>query len=135
MSCIPPVIKGKKSKLGKAIAKHKRGTDYTLHSSDGSLNLTMWYDGVPVLFPDNDFDTGARESITGKIYNKQKREYKGVRSYQANEAVRCYRDTHNNVDIHNQSMAYGHWDYRTRRKQMTVPISAKIVTRHIQSVC
>ena len=43
-----------------------------------------------------------------------------VRFYQANEAVRCYRDTHNNVDIHNQYMDYGSFDYRTRRKQMKV---------------
>ena len=27
-----------------------------------------------------------------------------------------------NVDIHNQFCAYGHWDYRTRRKQMRVPL-------------
>ena len=38
------------------------------------------------------------------------------------EAVRCYRCVHNSVDIHNQLAAYGNWDYRTRRKQMRVPI-------------
>ena len=117
---MPPFIKGKNSTMGKLISGHKRGTQYTLHSNDGSLNFTLWADGAPVLFCDNDFDAKAVDTITGKIYNKKKNEYKGVRSYQANEAVRCYRDTHNNVDIHNQYMAYGNWDYRTRRKQMRV---------------
>ena len=106
--------------MGKKIAKHKRGTQYTLHSSDGSVNFTLWNDGAPVLFADNDFDANATADITGTIYNKKKKEYKGVRSYKANEAVRCYRQVHNNVDLHNQLIAYGHWDYRTRRKQMRV---------------
>ena len=61
------------------------------------------------------------EVIRAKINDKRKKEYHGIRSYEANEAVRCYRDVHN-VDIHNQFLSYGHWDYRTRRKQMRVPI-------------
>ena len=113
--------------MGKLISKHQRGTQYTLHSNDGSLNFTLWSDGAPVLFCDNDFDAKAVDNITGKIYNKKKNEYKGVRSYQANEAVRCYRDTHNNVDIHNQYMAYGSWDYRTRRKQMRVQFQTVVL--------
>ncbi len=121
MSCVPPYIKGKKPTMGKLISKHKRGTQYTLHSSDGSVNFTLWSDGAPVLFADNDFDANSKNNITGKIYNKKKKEFKGVRSYQANEAVRCYRKVHNNVDIHNQYISYGHWDYRSRRKQMRVP--------------
>ena len=36
--------------------------------------------GAPVLFCDNDFDAKAVDNITGKIYNKKKIEYKGVRS-------------------------------------------------------
>ena len=83
--------------------------------------------GAPVLFCDNDSDAKAPDNITGKIYNKKKNEYKGVRSYQANEAVRCYRDTHNNVDTHNQYMAYGSWDYRTRRKQMRVQFQTVVL--------
>ena len=71
---------------------------------------------------DNDFDSNAKALITSKINDKRKKEYHGIRSYEANEAVRCYRDVHNNVDIHNQFLSYGHWDYRTRRKQMRVPI-------------
>ena len=114
-------IKSKKSRLGKLIAKHKRGSQYTLHSSDGSINLTLWKDGAPVLFADNDFDAQSTETISGKIWVKSKKEFKGRRKYAANDAVRYYRKTHNNVDIHNQFLAYGHWDYRTRRKQMRVP--------------
>ena len=108
--------------MGKRLDKHKRGTQYTLHSSEGSLNLTLWKDGASVLFADNDFDSNAKALITSKINDKRKKEYHGIRSYEANEAVRCYRDVHNNVDIHNQFLSYGHWDYRTRRKQMRVPI-------------
>ena len=99
----------------------KRGMQYTLNSSDDSVNLTLWNDGAPVLFADNDFDSNAKEHIMGKIYYKKKKEFKGVRSYEANEAVRCYRHVHNNVDVHNQFISYGHWDYRTRRKQMRIP--------------
>ena len=73
-----------------------------------------------MLFADNDFDANEKASISGKIWVKSKKEFKGRRKYEANEAVRCYRHTHNNVDIHNQWLAYGHWDYRTRRKQMRV---------------
>ena len=61
------------------------------------------------------------EVIRAKINDKRKKEDHGIRSYEANEAVRCYRDVHN-VDIHNQFLSYGHCDYRTRRKQMRVPI-------------
>ena len=121
MSCVPRDIKGKTSALGKVIGKHKRGTQYTLCSNEGSNNMTLWYDGAPVLFADNDFDGSATADITGKIYSKKKKEFKGVRSYKANEAVRCYRHTHNNVDIHNQYISYGHWDYKSRRKQMRIP--------------
>ena len=71
---------------------------------------------------DNDFDSNAKALITLKINDKRKKEYHSIRSYPANEAVQCYRDVHNNVDIHNQFLSYGHWDYRTRRKQMRVPI-------------
>ena len=79
-----------------------------------------------MLFADNDFDAKATANITGKINEKKgdRKEYKGVRAYKAPEAVRCYRYTHNNVDVHNQFLAYGHWDYRTRRKQMRVPIGS-----------
>lgn len=121
VSCVPSVIRGKGSDVGKKLLKHKRGTQYTLHSSDGSLNFTLWKDGSIVLFADNDFDASVVADISGKIWNKKKKIYHGRRTYKANEAVRCYRDTHNNVDIHNQLCAYGHWDYRTRRKQMRVP--------------
>ena len=123
MSCVPPYIKGKKSTMGKL----KHGTQYTLHSSDGSVNSTLWSDGAPVLFADNDFDANSKNNITGKIYNKKKKEFKGVRSYQTNEAVRCYRKVHNNVDIHNQYISYGHWDYRSRRKQMRVPFQISLL--------
>ena len=107
--------------VGKMLLKHKRGTQYTLHYSDGSLNFTLWKDGSIVLFADNDFDASVVADICGQIWNKKKKIYHGRRTYKANEAVRCYRDTHNNVDIHNQLCAYGHWDYRTGRKQMRVP--------------
>ena len=50
----------------------------------------------------------------------------GIRSYKANEALRCYRQVHNNVDVHNQWSSYGHWDFRTRRKQMRVSRTIKI---------
>ena len=73
-----------------------------------------------MLFADNDFDCEAKENITGKIYNKRKKEYSGVRAYQANQPVRCYRYVHNNVDLHNQAGAYGGKGIRTRRKQMRV---------------
>ena len=131
MSCVPRDIKGKTSALGKVIGKHKRGTQYTLYSNEGSNNMTLWYDGAPVLFVDNDFDGSATADITGKIYSKKKKEFKGVRSYKANEAVRCYRHTHNNVDIHNQYISYGHWDYKSRRKQMRVPYQLVSVGYHI----
>ena len=36
-------------------------------------------------------DAKAVDNVTGKIHDKKKNEYKGVRYYQANEAVRCYR--------------------------------------------
>ena len=120
--CVPNVIKGKNSAVGKKLSKHKRGTQYTLHSSDGTLNFTLWKDGSVVLFADNDFDANVVADICGKIWNKKKKLYHGKRTYKANEAIRCYRDTHNNVDIHNQLCAYGNWDYRTRRKQMRVPM-------------
>ena len=71
---------------------------------------------------DNDFDSNAKALITLKINDKRKKEYHSIRSYPANEAVQCYRDVHNNVDIHNQFLSYGHWDCRTPRKQMRVPI-------------
>ena len=48
--------------MGNKIAKHKRGTQYTLHSSDGSVNFTLWNDGAPA---DNDFDANATSDITG----------------------------------------------------------------------
>ena len=83
------------------------------------MNLTLWNDGAPVLFADNDFDSDEVADISGKIYKKN--EFKGLRSYKANEAVRCYRQFHNNVDIYNQFIADGYWDYRRRRKQMLVP--------------
>ena len=51
--------------MGNKIAKHKRGTQYTLHSSDGSVNFTLWNDGTPVLFADNDFNANATSDITG----------------------------------------------------------------------
>ena len=57
----------------------------------------------------------------GTDLEQKEKIYHGRRLYKANEAIRCYRDTHNNVDIHNQLCAYGSWDYRTRRKQMRVP--------------
>ena len=109
----------------------KRSTQYTLYSNEGSNNMTLWYDGAPVLFVDNGFDGSATADITGKIYSKKKKEFKGVRSYKANEAVRCYRHTHNNVDIHNQYISYGHWDYKSRRKQMRVPYQLVTVGYHI----
>ena len=108
--------------MGKRLAKHKRGTQYSLHSSCGCLNFTLWKDGASCLFANNDFDSSKTELVTSKINDKRKKEYHGIRSYEANEAVRCYRDVHNNVDIHNQYLSYGHWDYRTRRKQMRVSI-------------
>ena len=83
--------------------------------------MALWKDGACVLFADDDFDSDAKALITFKINDKRKK-YHGIRSYEANEAVRWYRDVHNNVDIHNQFLSYGHWDYRTRRKQMRVPI-------------
>ena len=126
VSCIPPRIKGKKSSLGKAIAKQKRGTQYTLHSNDGSMNLTLWGDGASCLLADNDFDANATADITGMIYNNKKGEYKGVHSYKANEAVRCYRQVHNNVDVHNQWSSCGHWEFHTRRKQMRVSRTIKL---------
>ena len=122
VSCVPSEIKGKKSAIGKLLETHKRGTQSTLHSSDGSINFTLWKDGSSVLFADNDFDASSVANITGKIYNKKKKEFKGRRAYAANDAVRCYRCVHNSVDIHNQLAAYGNWDYRTRRKQTRVPI-------------
>ena len=67
-------------------------------------------------------------NIAGKRYNKKK-EFKGRRAYAANDAVRCYRCVHNSVDIHNQLAVYGNWDYRTRRKQMRVPICFQIIYR------
>ena len=108
--------------MGKRLAKHKRGTQYSLHSSCGCLNFTLWKDGASGLFANNDFDSSKTELVTSKINDRRKKEYHGIRSYEANEAVRCYRDVHNNVDIHNQCLSYGHWDYRTRRKQMRVSI-------------
>ena len=42
--------------MGKKLSKHKRESQYTLHSSDGTLNFTLWKDGSVVLFADNDFD-------------------------------------------------------------------------------
>ena len=125
----PSDIKGKKSAIGKLLEAHKRGTQSTLHSSDGSINFTLWKDGSSVLFADNDFDASSVANITGKIYNKKKKEFKGRRAYAANDAVRCYRCVHNSVDIHNQLAAYGNWDYRTRRKQMRVPICFQIICR------
>ena len=70
-----------------------------------------------MLFADNDFDSNAKENITGKIYYKKKKEFKGVRSYEANEAVRCYRHVHNNVDIHNQFIAYSMDTGTTEREE------------------
>ena len=46
--CVPNFIKGKNSAVGKKLSKHKRGTQYTLHSSDGTLNFTLWKDGSVV---------------------------------------------------------------------------------------
>ena len=107
-----------------SIGKHKRGSQYTLHSSHGSINLTLWNDGASVLFADNDFKADTISRITGKIYSilddKRKKEFKGVRYYFANGAVRCYRYVHNDVDLHNQFIEYEHCDFRTRRKQMRV---------------
>ena len=108
--------------MGKRLAKHKRGTQYSLYSSCGCLNFTFWKDGATGLFANNEFDSSKTEFVTSKINDKRKKEYHEIRSYKANEAVRCYRDVHNNVDIHNQYLSYGHWDYRTRRKQMRVSI-------------
>ena len=94
--------------MGKRLDKHKRGTQYTLHSNEGSLNLILWKDGASVLFVDNDFDANAKALITSKINDKRKKQYHGIRSYETNEAVRCYRDVHKNVDIHNQFLSYGY---------------------------
>ena len=63
---------------------------------------------------------------------QSKRVYHERRSYQANEAIRCYRYVQNNVDIHNQFCAYGHWDYRTRRKQMRVSVDIHICYVELQ---
>ena len=115
-------IKGKNSVMGKCLAKHKRGTQYSLHSSCGCPNFTLWKNGASCSFANNDFDSFKTALVTSKINDKRKKEYHSIRSYEANEAVRCYRDVHNNVDIHNQYLSYGHWDYRTRRKQMWVSI-------------
>ena len=91
--------------------------------------VTLWKDGSSVLFADNDFDASSVANITGKIYNKKKKEFKGRRAYAANDAVRCYQCVHNSVDIHNQLAAYGNWGYRTCRKQMRVPICFQIICR------
>ena len=79
-------------------------------------------DGAPCLFANDDFDSSKKALVTSKISDKRKKQYRGIRSYEVNEAVRYYQDVHNNVDIHNQYLSYGHWDYRTRRKQMRVSI-------------
>ena len=94
-------IKGKNSAVGKLLSKHKRGSHFNLHSSCGSLFFNLWLDGAACLFANNDFDSNAMGTVTGQIHNKSKGEYHGRRSYQANEAIRCYRYVHNNVDIHN----------------------------------
>ena len=125
-ACVPHDIKGKNSAVGKLLSKHKRGSHFNLHSSCGSLFFNLWLDGAACLFANNDFDSNAMGTVTGQIHNKSKGEYHGRRSYQANEAIRCYRHVHNNVDIHNQFCAYGHWDYRTRKKQMRVPADIHI---------
>ena len=135
VSCVPNEIKGKKSAIGKLLQAHKRGTQSTLHSNDGSINFTLWKDGASVLFADNDFDAASVANITGNIYNKKKKEFKGKRAYAANDAVRCYRCVHNNVDIHNQLGAYGSWDYRTRRKQMRVPTTFQNISASLIGTC
>ena len=43
------------------------------------------------------------------------KKYHGIRGHEANQDLRCYRDVHNNVDINNQYVSYGHWNYHTRR--------------------
>ena len=52
-----------------------------MHSSDRSINFTLWKDGSSFLFADKDFDTSSVANITGKIYNKKKKEFKGRRAY------------------------------------------------------
>ena len=101
------------------------------YSNDGTLNFTLWKDGSVALFSDNDLDANVVADICGKIWNKKKKLYHGKRTYKANKAIRCYRDTHNNVDIHNQLCAYGNWDYRTRRKQMRVPMCQITYFNHL----
>ena len=114
----------------KRLDKHKRSTQYMLHSNEGSLNLILWKYGASVLFVDNDFDANAKALITSKINDKRKK-YHGIRSNEANEAIRCYKDVHNNVNIHNQYLSYVYWDYRTRRKQMGVPFMIWLQTLYI----
>ena len=75
--------------MGKRLAKHKRGTQYSLHSSCGCLNFTLWKDGASCLFANNDFDSSKTEFVTSKINDRRKKEYHGIRSYKANEAVRA----------------------------------------------
>jgi len=59
-------IKGEISVMGKRLAKHKRGTQYSLHSYCGCLNFTLWKDGASCLFANNDFDSSKTELVTWK---------------------------------------------------------------------
>ena len=69
----PAKSRGKHSAIGKLLETHKRGTQSTLHSSDSSMNFTLWKDGSSVLFSNKDFDASNVANITGKYLAKRKR--------------------------------------------------------------
>ena len=86
MACVPRDIKGKKSAVGKMLSKHKRGTHYSLFSSDGSLNFHLFNDSAPFLVAENDCDARSMGTVNAQINDKKKGIYHGRRTYEANEA-------------------------------------------------
>ena len=54
------------------IIKHKRGTHYSLFSSDGSLNFHLFNDSAPFLVAENDCDARSMGTVNAQINTRKK---------------------------------------------------------------
>ena len=82
------------------------------------LHLSLIFCSL-IVSNDNAFDSKTKALVDDKR-KKNIMAFKAMKQMKLCGVIET--DVHNNVDIHNQYVSYGHWDYRSRRKQTRVPI-------------
>ena len=103
--------------MGKRLDKHKRSTQYTLHSNEGSLNLILWKDGASVLFADNDFDANAKALITSTINDKHK---KNIMTFEAMKQTKRFGAIEMYITM---------WTFITSTYRMCIGITAPVESK------